>query len=62
VEAAAIVTAFYADVKRKHGGGFASPEDFAKNRASGTDRYPPEFQIGGNAYQSLPFFEYFKSR
>jgi hypothetical protein len=89
VEAAAIVTAFYADVKRKHGGsvdspedmaviwgayragvagvsteggGFASPEDFAQNRASGTDGYPSEFQIGGNAYQSLPFFEHFESR
>jgi hypothetical protein len=88
VEAAAIVVAFYADVKKQHGGsidspedmaviwgayragvagvspsggGFASAEDFANNRASGTEEFPPEFQGGGNAYQSTPFFEYFQS-
>lgn len=43
------------------GGGFASPEDYANNKASGTDKYLPEFEVGGNAYQSTPFFEYFKS-
>jgi hypothetical protein len=88
VEAAAIVVAFYADVKQKNGGtidspedmaviwgayrsgvagvspgggGFASAEDFAHNHASGTEEFPPGFEGGGNAYQSTPFFEYFKS-
>ena len=41
------------------GGGYASAEDYAHNRASGTESYPPEFQVGGNAYQSIPYFEYF---
>jgi hypothetical protein len=87
-EAAAIVVAFYADVKVKNGGsidtpedmavvwgayragvtgvspdggGFASAEDYADNKAAGTEEYPPELSVGGNAYQSTPYFEYFKS-
>ncbi|HRC87454.1 MAG TPA: hypothetical protein PK413_17790, partial [Thermoanaerobaculia bacterium] len=39
-------------------GGYANVDDFAHNRANGADALPTEMQIGGNAYQSEPYFEY----
>ncbi|MEO1334381.1 MAG: hypothetical protein AAFV29_02000 [Myxococcota bacterium] len=42
-------------------GGFKNGTDFALNRANGAQGLPREMQIGGNAYQSLPYFKFFQS-
>jgi hypothetical protein len=41
-------------------GGFRNGTDFALNRANGAQGFAAEFQVGGNAYQSLPYFRYFQ--
>ncbi len=41
------------------GAGYASLADFRQNVANGTANYPAQFQIGGNAYMSQPYFEFF---
>jgi hypothetical protein len=40
--------------------GYNSQEDFRNNKANGSDPLPKDLQIGGNAYQSQPYFEFFE--
>jgi hypothetical protein len=40
--------------------GYDSQENFKGNLATGTSKLPEQFQIGGNAYMSRPYFTFFQ--